>query len=47
MTEKAPFGAAWRQRDFDAVSSPQFAQALKENNITLVGWKDLWKKAGN
>jgi predicted glycoside hydrolase/deacetylase ChbG (UPF0249 family) len=41
MTEKAPFGSAWRQRDFDAVSSPRFAQVIKENNITLVGWKDL------
>ncbi len=44
MTEKAPFGSAWRQRDFDAVSSPRFAQLVKENNVTLVGWKDLWKK---
>jgi len=41
MTEKAPFGSAWRQRDFEAVSSPRFAQVLKENNVQLVGWKDL------
>jgi len=44
MTEKAPFGSAWRQRDFDAVSSPRFAQLIKENNVTLVGWKDLAQK---
>lgn len=44
MTEKAPFGSAWRQRDFDAMSSPRFAQLIKENNVTLVGWKDLWQK---
>jgi len=46
MTENAPFASAWRQRDFDAVSSPRFAQLMKDNNVTLVGWKDLWKKAG-
>jgi YdjC-like protein len=37
------FGAAWRQRDFDAVNSPQFKQALKDNNIILVKWSDLQK----
>jgi predicted glycoside hydrolase/deacetylase ChbG (UPF0249 family) len=47
MTEKAPFGSAWRQRDFDVVSSARFAQILKDNNITLVGWKDLAAKAGS
>jgi len=45
MTEKAPFGSAWRQRDFDAVSNPRFAQVLKENKVTLVGWNDLAAKA--
>jgi len=35
------FGAAWRQRDFNAVTSPEFKQALERNNIILVGWKDL------
>ncbi len=37
------FGAAWRQRDFDAVRSPEFKKALEENHIILVGWKDLKK----
>lgn len=35
------FGAAWRQRDFDAVTSPEFKHALERNHIFLVGWKDL------
>jgi predicted glycoside hydrolase/deacetylase ChbG (UPF0249 family) len=37
------YGAAWRQRDFDSVTSPEFKQALKENHIILVGWKQLDK----
>lgn len=37
------YGAAWRQRDFEAVTSPQFKQALARNNIHLMGWKDLKK----
>ena len=36
-----PYGAAWRQRDFDVVSSPEFKQALKDNNIVLVTWRDI------
>lgn len=37
------FGSAWRQRDFDVVTSPQFKNALEENHIILIGWKDLKK----
>ena len=37
------YGAAWRQRDFNAVTSPQFKQALKRNHIILVGWRQLDK----
>ncbi len=37
------FGAAWRQRDFNAVTSPESKKALEENHIILVGWKDLKK----
>jgi hypothetical protein len=35
------YGAAWRQRDFDAVTSPEFKRALKQNHIILVGWREL------
>jgi chitin disaccharide deacetylase len=37
------YGAAWRQRDFNAVTSPDFKRALEENHIILVGWRDLKK----
>jgi hypothetical protein len=37
------FGAAWRQRDFDVVSSPEFRQALRDNHVILVRWRDLQK----
>jgi predicted glycoside hydrolase/deacetylase ChbG (UPF0249 family) len=37
------FGAAWRQRDFDAVMRPEFKRHLDENHIILIGWKDLKK----
>jgi chitin disaccharide deacetylase len=35
------WGAAWRQLDFDLVKSPEFRQFLKDQNFTLVSWKDL------
>ncbi len=35
------FGSAWRQRDYDIVTSPEFKKALDENHIILVKWKDL------
>jgi chitin disaccharide deacetylase len=37
------YGAAWRQRDYDVVTSPEFKQALQENRIILIHWKDLQK----
>lgn len=35
------YGAAWRARDFKAVTSPEFKQALADSHIILVHWKDL------
>lgn len=43
MADRPSFGAAWRQRDFNAVTSPEFKHALERNHIILVGWKDLAK----
>jgi predicted glycoside hydrolase/deacetylase ChbG (UPF0249 family) len=43
MMDDQSFGAAWRQRDFNAVTSPEFKHALERNRIILVGWKDLEK----
>jgi predicted glycoside hydrolase/deacetylase ChbG (UPF0249 family) len=37
------YGSAWRQRDYDAVTSPEFKKALEESHIILVKWKDLKK----
>jgi predicted glycoside hydrolase/deacetylase ChbG (UPF0249 family) len=38
------YGSAWRQRDFDVITSPAFQQALKDNRVTLVGWKTIQAK---
>ena len=37
------YGSAWRQRDYDVVTSPEFAKALKDNNVIVVKWKDLYR----
>ncbi len=37
------FGSAWRQRDFEAITSPEFRKALADNHVTLIGWKDVAK----
>jgi hypothetical protein len=37
------YGSAWRQRDFDVVSSPEIKKALQDNHIVLIHWKDLQK----
>lgn len=38
-----PYGSAWRQRDYDVVTSPEFKKALQDNHIILVTWKELQK----
>jgi predicted glycoside hydrolase/deacetylase ChbG (UPF0249 family) len=38
-----PYGSAWRQRDYEVVNSPEFKKALKDNNVIVIGWKDLKK----
>ena len=40
-----PYGSAWRQRDYEVVTSPEFRQALRDNHIILIGYKDLRKAA--
>jgi len=37
------FEAKWRQRDYDVVTSPEFKQALKDNGVVLVTWRDIQK----
>lgn len=37
----ADYGSAWRQRDYDVVTSPEFQKALRDNGIRLVHWRDI------
>lgn len=38
-----PYGSAWRQRDYDVVTSPEFKKALQDQKVTLVTWRQLQK----
>ncbi|HEX8850625.1 MAG TPA: polysaccharide deacetylase family protein [Gemmatimonadaceae bacterium] len=42
-----PYGSAWRQRDYEVVTSPEFRKALADNHVVLIGWKDLARAAGS
>jgi predicted glycoside hydrolase/deacetylase ChbG (UPF0249 family) len=37
------YGAAWRQRDLDYVTSNEFKNLLKQNDIHLITWGDIQK----
>jgi chitin disaccharide deacetylase len=37
------YGAAWRQRDYNAVTSPEFSKVIDDNHVILIRWKDLKK----
>lgn len=39
--ERDTWGAAWRQRDFDFFSSPEFRRLLHEQNIQLITWREI------
>ena len=44
------WGSAWRQRDFEFVTSDAFRSLLRENNIKLITWREvskLMKKSGS
>jgi predicted glycoside hydrolase/deacetylase ChbG (UPF0249 family) len=43
MVDHTDYGAAWRQRDYDLVTSPEFKQVLEEHHVILLKWKDLKK----
>ena len=43
MGQNEPYGAAWRQIDFDIVNSAEFRQALRDNHIVVTHWSDLQK----
>jgi predicted glycoside hydrolase/deacetylase ChbG (UPF0249 family) len=37
------FDSKWRQMDYDVMASPEFKQALKDNDVVLVTWRDIQK----
>jgi predicted glycoside hydrolase/deacetylase ChbG (UPF0249 family) len=39
------YGSAWRQRDYDVVTSEEFKKALHDSHIVVVKWKELQKLA--
>ncbi len=39
--EHPNYGSKWRNLDMDVVSSKSFKQAIKENNIKLVTWREI------
>jgi len=41
MVNHEPYGSAWRQRDYDVVTSPEFKKALADNGVILVTWREL------
>ena len=41
--EHPDWGSAWRQRDFDFVTSKDFRDALKTHNVKLITWRELGK----
>jgi chitin disaccharide deacetylase len=43
MVDHTDYGAAWRQRDYDVITSPEFKKLLAENHVILIRWKDLGK----
>jgi predicted glycoside hydrolase/deacetylase ChbG (UPF0249 family) len=42
--ERASWGSAWRQRDYDFFTSSQFREILAQQNIQLVTWRELISK---
>ena len=43
MVNHPDWGAAWRQRELAAISSPEFRKALEDNHVILIGWRDIKK----
>lgn len=37
------YGSAWRQRDYEAITSPEFKKTLEDNHVILVHWSDIKK----
>jgi len=35
------FGSSWRQKELDYITSDEFRELLKEENVKLIGWKEI------
>jgi predicted glycoside hydrolase/deacetylase ChbG (UPF0249 family) len=44
-TDHPAYGSAWRQRDFDVVTGSEFHKALAENQVKLIGWREIQQHA--
>jgi hypothetical protein len=45
--ERATWGSAWRQRDFDFFTSKEFRALLEQQHVRLITWRELGKAATN
>jgi chitin disaccharide deacetylase len=43
MVNHADWGAAWRQRELETISSAEVRKALADNHVILIGWRDIKK----
>ena len=43
--ERATWGSAWRQRDYDFFTSDQFREIMAQENIKLITWRELARVA--
>ena len=43
MVDHPDYGSAWRQRDYEVITSSEFKKALEDNHVILVHWSDLKK----
>jgi len=43
MVNHPDYGSAWRQRDYDVVTSAEFKKALTDNGVIVVSWRQVYK----
>ena len=43
MVNHVDWGAAWRQRELETISSAGVRKALADNHVILIGWRDIKK----
>jgi predicted glycoside hydrolase/deacetylase ChbG (UPF0249 family) len=46
MEDHPAYGSAWRQRDFNVITSPEFRRLLEDNHIVLTGWREIQRREG-